>query len=62
MELLMDFIVFPSFCKIHSTFTLRNSILPHLADWKDVTSKKRREIFLLDISNCDFLLNLHFCC
>lgn len=62
MELLMDFIVFSSFCKIHSTFTLRNSILPHLADWKDVTSKERSEIFVLDISNCDFLLNLHFCC
>lgn len=50
MELLMNFIVFSSFSKMHGTFTLRNSISPHLADWKDVTSEKKSEIFLLDIS------------
>lgn len=46
----MNFIVFSSFSKMHGTFTLRNSISPHLADWKDVTSEKKSEIFLLDIS------------
>lgn len=41
----MDFIVFSSFSKIHGTFTIRNSILPHLADWKDVTSEKNMKYF-----------------
>lgn len=55
MELLMDFILFSSFSKTHGAFTLRNSILPHLADWKDVTSEKKGEIFLLDISTMIFV-------